>query len=123
MKKKIMVVDDVADTVEVVEVVLEADGFEVMSFTNAKEALKALEGGTKPDLLLLDMRMPEISGPDFAEKIRANAKLKDLKIVFFTASSDSDQNLLKKYKILGFIYKPFDVHELVKQVTEFLKKK
>lgn len=120
---KVMVLDDVADTVEVVQVVLQSNGFDVEAFTSAKQALAKLHSGYIPDILLLDMRMPEMSGPQFCDEIRKDAKLKNIKVVFFTASSDSDMQVLKKYGALGYIFKPFDVVDIVKQIKGYLKKK
>ena len=64
---KIMVVDDEPDTVELTKAILEMKEFEVIAFTGAKEALEELKKGINPDLVILDMRMPEMSGPDFCE--------------------------------------------------------
>ncbi|MFH0875038.1 MAG: response regulator [archaeon] len=123
MTKTIMVVDDEPDTIELTKAILEMNGgFEPITFTRAKEALEALKNKSMPDLLVLDMRMPEISGPNFCAELRKSKKFDKLKIVFFTASSDMDNNLLKKYNILGFIFKPFDNEELIKQINGYLKK-
>ena len=72
MAKKIMVVDDEQDILELVKVILESQGFEVHAFINAKEALSELETGDSPDLLILDIRMPQISGYDFCKIVRKN---------------------------------------------------
>lgn len=118
---RIMVVDDEIDTVTLLDAILEINGFESITFTSAKEALEELNHGKLPDLLLLDMRMPEISGPDFCEKVRKTEKLKKLKIVFFTASSDLDKSLLEKHGVLGFIFKPFDNDQLVQDINKYVK--
>ncbi|MFH2020608.1 MAG: response regulator [archaeon] len=119
MAKTIMVVDDEPSTIELTQAILEMNGFEPITFTRAKEALEALKKGSIPDLLVLDMRMPEISGPDFCKELRKNKKFDKLKIVFFTASSDMDNSILQKYKVLGFIFKPFNNDEFVKEVQKF----
>lgn len=119
---KILVVDDEEDNIELVRAVLCSKGFEIISFTNGRNALGYLEGcNDLPDLMILDMRMPEMSGIDVCERIRKNKKLDSLKIVFFTASSDLDSNLLKKYNVLGFVYKPFDINQLVAQIKNYIK--
>lgn len=120
MPKMIMVIDDEPDTVELAKTILEMEKFKVSAFNNAKDAIDALKKGNLPDLIILDMRMPLISGPDFCEKIRTDPKLKNLKIAFFTASSETDKNLLKKYSVLGFIFKPFDNDKLVKEIKRYL---
>ena len=122
MGKRIMIVDDEPDTIELTKTVLDMAGFEVVTFTDSQQALDALKKGPLPDLIALDMRMPQVSGPEFCEKVRADPRTKDLKIVFFTASSGMDNATVKKYSVLGYIFKPFDNEELVKKVKEYLEK-
>ncbi|MBN2422313.1 response regulator [Candidatus Woesearchaeota archaeon] len=121
-KKTIMVVDDEPDTLELAKAILTMNGFNVQVFDTAKGALDALKAGKAPDLIILDMRMPQISGPDFCEKVRTELKLTKQKIVFFTASSFKDNALVKKYKVLGYIFKPFDNDKLVEDIKKFLSK-
>ena len=121
MAKKIMVVDDEQDIVELVKVILESSGFEVQAFTDAKEALAKLERGECPDLLILDIRMPKISGYDFCKRVRENKKLDCLKIAVFTASSDLGQSFLElNHNVIGFISKPFDNKKLISDVNKYL---
>jgi two-component system response regulator VicR len=120
---KIMVVDDEPDNIELMKIILSKHNFEPILFTNPVEALNALKGGVWPDLLILDMRMPEMSGTDLCSELRKDHKFDKLKIAFFTASSDLSQELLHKYNVRGFIYKPFNINELVKQVNTYLDMK
>lgn len=121
MAKKIMVVDDEQDILELVKVILESQGFEVHAFINAKEALSELETGDSPDLLILDIRMPQISGYDFCKIVRKNKKLDNLKIAVFTASSNLGQSFLElNHNVIGFISKPFDNKKLVSDVKKYL---
>ncbi len=122
MAKRIMVVDDEPDTIELTKTVLEMNGFKVVPFSDAKEALNSLKKGPLPDLIVLDMRMPQVSGPDFCERIRADPRTKNLKIVFFTASSFKEDAIVKKYSVLGYIFKPFDNDQLVKDINGYLGK-
>jgi CheY-like chemotaxis protein len=94
--------------------------FSTRTFTRSRDALEALGKDALPDLLVLDMRMPETSGPDFCAELRKNRRYDALKIVFFTASSDLDHDILKKYGVLGFIFKPFDNDQLVKSIRHYL---
>ena len=119
---RIMIVDDEPNTVELTKAVLELNGFEPIGFTDPRFALDELKKGLKPDLIILDMRMPGISGPEFCKEIRRDETLKDIRIVFFTASSDEKADLLKEYNVLGFIFKPFDNDILIDQINQFLKK-
>lgn len=121
MAKKIMVVDDEQDIVELVKVILKAKGFDVITFNNAREAWAELKQGNIPDLVLLDIRMPEMSGNDFCEKVASDKRFKDMKIVVFTASIDLGVAFKEMNNVAGFIAKPFDNEGLVKDVEKYLK--
>ena len=71
MSKNVMIVDDTRDTVGMVKKLLESEGFQTMTAYNGKDALKMLKNvEQKPDLILLDMYMPEMSGREVCERIR-----------------------------------------------------
>ena len=109
---------DEPDTVELVDAILGAEGFNVIKYESSEKALNSIKKGEKPDLILLDLRMPVISGPDFCTELN-KAKIK-LKIVFFTASSDLDKALAKKSGALGYIFKPFSNEDLVREIKKYL---
>ena len=122
MSKKIMIIDDEPDTLSLVRAILKIEGFTVETYESSQKALEIINKGKHPDLILLDMRMPILSGPGFCDELYKNEKNKKIKIVFFTASSDLDKTLAKKHKALGFIFKPFDNENLIKQINKYLKK-
>ena len=76
MAKKIMIVDDEPTLVELVTAILKQKGFDVIPAYNGKECLEKLEK-VKPDLILMDMMMPGMSGRETTKKIRANPKTKN----------------------------------------------
>ncbi|MEA3514743.1 MAG: response regulator [Nanoarchaeota archaeon] len=121
MTKKIMVVDDEQDIVELVKVILQAKGFDVVTFDNARDAWAELKKGNIPDLVLLDIRMPEMSGNDFCEKVESDKRFKDMKIVVFTASIDLGVAFKEINNVAGFIAKPFDNKKLVNDLNKYLK--
>lgn len=121
MKKKIMVIDDMADTVEATTMILELHDFEAHGFTDAKKALDALHKGVIPAVILLDVRMPEISGPEFCKRLKEDEKLDDIKVVFFTASND-DETLVQTSGAAGLIFKPFEQDDLIKQINKIISK-
>lgn len=120
-KKKVMVVDDEENLVELVKAVLEQEGFEVIPAYSGRECLDKLKK-VKPDLILLDMFMPGISGRETCEKIRKDPKTKNLKIIFCTVArfSETGKGTLKKMRVLDYITKPFDNKDLVKRVKKAL---
>ncbi len=121
-KKKIMVVDDEESLLELVTAVLEQENYEVITASNGEECLKKLKE-VKPDLILLDMMMPGMSGRETCERIRRDPKTKDLKIAFITVAKFSDigKSTLEKMKVLDYITKPFDNQDLLKRVKRMLE--
>lgn len=122
MAKKIMVVDDEESLLELVKAILEQENFEVVTAIDGKECLEKLKT-IKPDLILLDMMMPGMSGREVCERIRKDSKTKNLKIAFLTVSkfSETGKDVLKNMKVLDYITKPFDNQDLVKRVKKVVK--
>jgi len=122
VKKKIMIVDDEENLVELVKAIFEREGYEVIPAYSGKECLEKLEK-VKPDLILMDMMMPGMTGKETTKKIRENPKTKDLKIVFLTVVRLSEVGMeeMKKLNVLDFITKPFDNEDLVRRVKKILK--
>lgn len=121
MAKKIMVVDDEESLIELVAAILGQEGYEVISVTNGEDCLEKLKD-VKPDLILLDMMMPGMSGREVCEKIRKDPKTKDLKIAFLTVAkfSEAGRGVLKEMKVLDYITKPFDNADLIKRVKKIV---
>ena len=122
-KKTVMIVDDDHIILRVIADILDKEGYKVITALDGPEALRKLKKA-KPDLILLDVLMPGMSGIDLLKKIRANPKLKNLNIVILTilTFTRAQKKALKKFKILSYIHKPFDNKELVKMVNKMIKK-
>ena len=128
MVKTIMIVDDTRDTTEMVEKLLKSEGYNTIIAFNGIEALnklKDLKGNEKPDLILLDMFMPELSGREVCEKIRADKDplLRNIKIAFFTVATfkEHGKQVLKELNVSDYITKPFDIDDLLKRVRIMLE--
>ncbi|MBE0521236.1 MAG: response regulator [Candidatus Methanoperedenaceae archaeon] len=120
--KKIMVVDDEPDTVDLVKLVLETEGFEVIPAYSGKECLKKLEAGI-PDAILLDIMMPGMDGWEVFHKIRERYKDKDIPVAMLTVrDKDIDKMMgLHVLKASDYIIKPFGRNELIERVKNILK--
>ncbi|MCK5281900.1 MAG: response regulator [Nanoarchaeota archaeon] len=120
-KNKIMVVDDEPHLVELVKAVLESNGFEVTTAGGGNECLDKLKDN-EPDLIILDMMMPGMSGRETCEKIRENPKTKDLKVAFLTVArfSEIGKKTLEKMNVADYITKPFDNDDLAWRVKKIL---
>jgi CheY-like chemotaxis protein len=119
--KKVMVVDDESSMLELVRGVLERENLEVITVESGQECLNRLKD-IKPDLILMDMMMPIMSGREATERIRKDPKTKNLKIAFLTVArfSDVGRNTLKELNVLDYITKPFDNRDLANRVKKLL---
>ncbi len=124
MANKIMVVDDEPDVVDLVRLVLESDGFQVVPAYSGKEALEKI-GKEMPDLVLLDIMMPQMDGWEVYSRIRANPKTKDVPVAMLTAKSQSIDKMIGLHvvKVDDYITKPFGRSELLERVKRILKEK
>ena len=120
MSKRVLVVDDEPNIVMSLEFLMRRAGFEVAVARNGREALDALDG-TPPDLLLLDVMMPEFDGYEVCEKIRARPDWNATKIVMLTARGREVER--ERGLALGadaYVTKPFSTRDLVEQVKRML---
>lgn len=121
MSKKIMVVDDEPDILFTVGQMLEMSGYEVIKAADGKECLQKLNESTAiPDLILLDIMMPDVSGWDVAAKIKENPKWNSIPIVFLTAKGDTMSIGMGGMAAEDYIVKPFDVKDLIVRVNKIL---
>lgn len=120
--KKILLVDDEVDFVDVVRTRLEANNYEVRVAYDGEEALEKVEK-EKPDLIILDIMMPRISGFDVCRKLKIDQKFKDIPIIMLTAKfQSSDMDFAKALGADGYITKPFEPEVLLGKIDELLKK-
>ncbi len=118
-KKRVLVVDDEPDTLELVKLVLESGGFEAVLVNNGKDALAKINT-EKLDLVLLDIMMPEMDGWDIFRKIKErNAHIP---IAILTAKAQNIDKLLGLHvlKADDYITKPFGKNELINKVNKML---
>ena len=117
---RILVVDDVAQNVRLLEAVLEAHGYEVVSATDGAAALK-LVVSTEPDLVLLDVVMPQPDGYAVCRQIRAQEETAMLPVIMLTASEGSEKTKAIEAGADDFIPKPFDRNELLTRIRSLLR--
>jgi len=118
---KVMVVDDEPNVIFVVKKMLEREGYEVIGANSGEECLELLNL-EKPDLILLDIMMPWLSGWDVLEEIRKNEKLKSIPVVMFTIKAPSPDMIRNKNfeGLVGYIVKPFSGDSLKSSVRNTL---
>ena len=120
----IMVVDDEPDILYTVGQMLEFSGYDVIKASNGQEAITKLRKLTKnPDLIILDIMMPELSGWDVAAMIKENPKWQSIPIIFLTAKGDTMSIGMGGMTAVDYIVKPFDVKDLKQRVENIFNKK
>ena len=118
--KRILVVEDVEMNRKVVRIVLKAKGYEVVEAVDAEEALAILRTGL-PDLILMDIALPGISGEDLTRQIKANSEWCHVPIIAFTAAAMKGER--EQFRDAGcddYISKPVDTHVLVDLIARHL---
>lgn len=121
-KQKILVVDDEPDVVMLMERALRADGFDVVTAYDGIEALGMAEAEL-PDLILLDIMMPMMSGYEVCQQLRANEATRAIPVLCVSSAHSPDaraQSLRSGAATL--IVKPFSPAELIAQVRRYLRK-
>lgn len=121
MAKKILVVDDEVDIQRIVAFRLEKGGYQVFSAYNGLEGLE-IAAREKPDLILLDLRMPKMSGEEACQKLKADPALKAIPIIFLTASQFvHTEELVKTCGADDLLIKPFTPEDLLAKISKYLK--
>jgi len=119
----ILAIDDNEDILSLLETVLTSKGHDFTQASNGKDGLKLIEEQNF-DAVLLDLAMPEFSGVDVIESLEKNDRLKNQKIILFTASSATDQEitaLLKHDGVRLCIRKPVDLDILIDKLEAVVK--
>lgn len=118
-KGSIIVADDVFLNTELVKKLLMPIGIEVHTADCGDKAIQMLETIT-PDLILLDMRMPGLSGYEVAKLIKSNPKTKQIPIIAFTASVFSSEKIMQSGDFEGYLFKPVKRADLINLVSKYI---
>jgi two-component system alkaline phosphatase synthesis response regulator PhoP len=125
--KKVLLVDDDVDFCEAAKLLLDSKGYEVVLAHDGKEGLEKMRA-EEPDLVILDVMMPEMNGYDVCVVIKADPALKKTPVILLTAV---DQNLFKTTytQAMGlmteaddYMAKPVEPQDMVKRVEDWLNK-
>ena len=117
----ILIVDDIPDNLKVLGELLKNNGYKVRPVPNGKMALQVAEK-EKPDLILLDIMMPDMDGFEVCRRLKENEYLNDIPIIFISALNDT-KNIIKAFTSGGidYITKPFQAEEVSARVATHLK--
>jgi two-component system response regulator VicR len=122
--KKIMVVDDDPDQISTVKYVLESkdNKFDVIGANNGIQCLQLLKDNQIPDLILLDIMMPEMNGWEVFNRLKENSLWKDIPVIFLTARTDKVAKDAGGFLGDDYIEKPFNREDLIKRINDILNK-
>ena len=121
-KRTIMVVDDNVDIVAVIKTILEMEGFLVQSAYRGKEVFKLLEE-QKPDLIILDIMMPQIDGLEVLTRLKGDPYTASIPVILLTSRVEYE-DVLEGYKkgAAYYITKPFTKHQLLDDIDSVLSR-
>ncbi len=124
MKKTIMVVDDNDDSRYSVKDGLTslASGYNFIEACNGKECLDLLKNGAKPDLILLDIMMPQVDGWEVVSEMNKSRELSKIPVIFLTAITDDLNKGLGSSLAKDYIEKPFSIVDLKKRIDRIMNK-
>ena len=121
MKKKALVVDDDEKNLLLEKDLLEVAGFEVFEAKNAAEGI-AVARKEKPDIIVMDVRLPDMRGTAAAKILRQDKETRDIPIVFVTASlMGGDRKEIDAVTNSGFMGKPVNTRTFAKEISNFIK--
>ncbi len=128
-REKILVVDDEPDTVAMIQFILEQEGYEVVTAENGYEALGAAIA-EDPDLIILDVLLPKLNGYEVSRILKEESRGKPANeytpILILTGAKFSNtdkEKLLRSWSMAeDFMYKPFDIDELKKEVKSLIER-
>lgn len=120
-KRKVLVVDDDQELVELISEVLERDGrFEVRTANNGFDA-GMLVKDYRPDLIVLDVMLPDINGKEVCQRVRNDPTMEDVKIICISGMVEEDKiDSLREAGANDFLNKPFEVEKLVERMCQLL---
>lgn len=120
-RRKALVVDDDVELVELIKDVLESDGrFDVRVANNGFDAGMMVKE-YKPDILVLDVMLPDINGGEVCQRVRSDSTLDDVKIICISGMVEADKiDGLKRAGANDFVQKPFEVEHLVERICKLL---
>lgn len=120
MQKKILIIDDDPAVFQAIKRTLGFKGYSVSISTDGEAAVKQIEENT-PDLVILDLMLPKISGEEVCRQIKANELTESIPIVMLTGKScDADKVIGRLLGANYYMTKPFDIYELLKKIAELL---
>lgn len=122
-KHHVLIADDFPNNIQILEMILKKEGYRISVAYDGVEALKMVKR-TMPDLILMDIIMPEMDGFETCKSIKTSSKTKDIPVIFLTARTETD-HIVKGFEMgaVDYVTKPFNSAELLARVHTHLELK
>lgn len=119
--KKVLCIEDDPEMIDLIKLILERKGFQFIGAVGGREGLEAI-AREKPDLVLLDIMMPDIDGWDVYRQMKASEDHKDIPVIVVTAKAQSIDKVLGLHiaKVDDYVTKPFGPRELLRSIDKVL---
>jgi DNA-binding response OmpR family regulator len=123
-RRRILCIEDEPEMIDLIRLILERKGFEVLGAVGGHEGLEAIRS-EKPDLILLDLMMPDVDGWEVYRQMKADSELQHIPVVVVTAKAQSIDKVLGLHiaKVDDYVTKPFGPSDLLESVERVLRKK
>jgi len=123
-KLRVLCIEDEPEMIDLMKLILERKGFEVLGAVGGREGLASIRE-YKPDLVLLDLMMPDVDGWEVYRQMKADADLKDTPVVVVTAKSQKIDKMLGLHiaKVDDYVTKPFGPNDLIQSVERSIGKR
>jgi DNA-binding response OmpR family regulator len=120
-KRRILCIEDEPEMIDLIRLILERKGFEVLGAVGGQEGLETVRR-EKPDLVLLDLMMPDVDGWEVYRQMKADKELQDIPVVVVTAKAQSIDKVLGLHiaKVDDYVTKPFGPGDLLESVGRVL---
>ncbi len=120
-KKVVVCIEDEPEMIDLVKLILGRKGFELVGAVGGREGLETVRQ-LKPDLVLLDLMMPDMDGWEVYQQMKADEELKDIPVIVVTAKAQSIDKVLGLHiaKVDDYVTKPFGPQELLQSVNKVL---
>lgn len=119
MAHKVMVVDDEPATLKLLESILSSNGYEVVSATNGLDALVGIQN-EHPELVVLDVMIPEVNGYDVCFQLRFNSEFKKIPIILLTKRDQEIDDRIGERVNIAYVPKPINSEKLLQKIQDLL---
>jgi CheY-like chemotaxis protein len=121
MTKKILIVEDEKDILELLTTLFRLEGYEIICAKDGEEALKIAKEN-KIDIILLDIQLPKLKGPEVCNSVKSDPGMSHIKILLMSGVTQNSEQIAQKAGADGFIAKPFSSVALMQKVEKLIGK-